>query len=421
MKKISPKKLCISIYTVIDLLLLTLFFILILPFLVDLCSILFVKKSFNLFAFATIFPLFFNYIANANQWINGAILAVCLFYIVCLFYFNIHFGKIVFNREKWLFEVSVILLFETLGTIIILIMILWSSLKMVYYLNIIKPSLVLIILTLIPGIDVFTLFYWVPMFVVKGWSVVLLGLYLIWFIVATIVIVIGTYTCITCYWLEIDVTTGKKWGTYSPIDESQEDSIDFDLEENKLIKCQTCDIGLLELKNEEQTMVVKCNNLEQCHYVVPLEEFIFKFFQQNGIRIYKWEKQCWKCQKVINIYAYFPSYQLKQVLNNFNFHFGGPGLFPTLDEYLKSNYQTISDYFSKKFNKTFVVNNCIYCNVSQGKYLTVENPYEILDDMKKNKLDEKYLDKIIDFNTCPLSESEVANCFAFLKENFLKS
>jgi len=56
------KKLHVSIYTIIDLILMSLFFILILPFLVDVSSVLFVNKSLNLFAFAKIFPVLFNYL-----------------------------------------------------------------------------------------------------------------------------------------------------------------------------------------------------------------------------------------------------------------------------------------------------------------------------------------------------------------------
>ncbi len=407
------KKLQVSIYTIIDLILVSLFFILILPFLVDVSSIIFVNKPLNLFVFAKIFPFLFNYInSNINLWINGTFLIICIFYLIFCTYFNIHFIKIIFNYDKWIIKYTTYLIIETLVSAGLLLMMFCSFLKMLHHLKSLQIPLYLIIMTCVPILDVFTTPYWIAMIFIKMGTFISLALYLIWFVVATGLL-------ITLLWIGVAglLKAKNRWG-YENLNDNQPEFIN---ETDELVKCQLCQSGVLEVKSEADTMIVKCNNQPECQYFMPLAEFIFKFFQENGIRIYQWMQSCWKCEKSTNIYGYFPSYQLKQVLRDFNFHFGGPGLFPTFDEYLKNNYQTITDYFSKKLNKTFVVNVCSYCHTSQGRYLTIESPFEILSDLKDNTLDEKYLDKVIDFNTCPLTENEVANCLAGLKENLLES
>lgn len=399
------KGLRISIYTVIDLILISLFFIFMMPFLVDVSSIIFVNKSLNLFAFAKIFPFLFNYLRpDINLWINGTFWIICVFYLIFAFYFNVHFIKIIFNHDKWILNYTMGLIIGTLVVAGILLMVTCSFLKLFYNLKSLKIPLYLIIMTCVPIFDIITSFYWIVILFDKFHTFIWITLYLIWFILAT-----GLLIALLWIGLARLFNDEKRFGFESKtINHNQPE---FGVETEALNNCQLCQNGHLEINYEAG--LVKCNNQPACFYSITLRTFLFDFFQEQGIRIYQWEKACWKCQQNINVYTYFPSYQLKQVLKDFDFHFGGPGLFPTLDQYLKNNYQTINDHFSNKFNQTFVVNNCSYCHASQGKYLVIENPYEILSDIKDNKLDEKYLDKIIDFNTCPLTENEVANCLAF--------
>lgn len=399
------KKLHVSIYTIIDLILISLFFILILPFLVDVSSVLFVNKSLNLFAFAKIFPVLFNYLnSGINLWIIGTFWIICSFYLIFWFYFNIHFIKVIFNHDKWITKYTYYLIIETLILAGLLLMMLGSSLKMLDNFKSLETPGYLIIMTLVPIFDFVTSPYWLAMLFIKMGTFIAIALYLIWFIVATILLIILLKRGIVRL-----LRNENRWG-YQEINEIV-----------PLVKCHLCQNGFLEIKHDADMMVVKCSNYSECQYFMPLTNFIFNFFQENGIKIYQWTQLCWKCEKPINVYGYFPSYQLRQVLKDFNFHFGGPGLFPTLDQYLKHNYQTVVDRYSENLNQTFVVNICTYCNISQGKYLTIENPNEIWADIKDNKLDEKYLDKVVDFSTCPLSENEVANCLTFLKENPLVS
>lgn len=401
------KKIKVPIYTIINISLLVLLFIFFLPFLIDVSSNLFVNKSLNFFAFAKLFPLVFNYLHQGiNLWIGSIFGSICFLYIVLLFYFNIHFIKVIFNRSQWAISYTIILIIGTLILAIVVLMMMCSFSKFYRNFRTANFPLYVYVAALFPGLDFVTGI----VFMTKAGPFLAMGVGLFWFSIMFII-----FIAVLAFLLRISFIFSFRKNKHLKINNNQAENVDkteFIDSSDQLSKCPLCQVGFLEIKPGNGMMIVKCNNQNQCQYVMLLSEFIFQFFQENGIKIYQWPIECWKCQKNIYVYTYLPSYQLKQVLKNFTFHFGGLGLFPTLDEYLKNNYQTISDYFNPKLNKTVVDNICIYCGVAQGKYAITINPF-IQNDVKDNNLDQKYLDRIVNFNICPLSENEVANCFTF--------
>lgn len=174
----------VSFYLFIDSVAIIFLFLLFLPLLIDTCSLLFTNKTTNLFYLAKDFPIFFNYTKNTNIWFNGLIAGACFLYLVFLIYFNVYFARLIFNMDKREESFVSYLLWITIGFTIVLLMTIWSIVNVVYYMRADNTPIILLILTLIPGVDILTLFYWIPQLLFHFWNVIYLALNLFWSILA---------------------------------------------------------------------------------------------------------------------------------------------------------------------------------------------------------------------------------------------
>lgn len=91
--------------------------------------------------------------------------------------------------------------------------------------------------------------------------------------------------------------------------------------------------------------------------------------------------------------------------------------FPPIDEYLRKNYKTINNSFSKTQNSYCTSNNCSYCNALIGNYYIVEDPHDIFNDWATGDLN-KYIVEKIPFNKFNIKEENLVGLENYFSQIF---
>lgn len=139
------------------------------------------------------------------------------------------------------------------------------------------------------------------------------------------------------------------------------------------------------------------------------EDFIEKVYQHllhNGIKIYKYQKICWKCHKKMDVYTYFLGKQLEMEMGeeyipgkdfidtNDLFDITGVGAkhMELLDAYLSTLYPQIKIAYSKEMNQSYFMNCCPHCGKHQGINFTVYRPAELAYNQNLKELEVNVVD-----------------------------
>lgn len=192
------------------------------------------------------------------------------------------------------------------------------------------------------------------------------------------------------------------------------------------VKSKLVFMGYIEFKEvngEKRIYILK--DIEFCDYedyihknATPYRaEQVYRYLKENGIYIFKYEKNCFKCQIKIPIYSYYLGKQLENELGkrykmeNFNipnrhlFDTVGIGEIEKIDEYLMQKIPTIKRSYSKMMECKYVVNTCPNCGVIQGINYTVYKPKE-LENLTYEELKKKIWEKV-DIDVIGLTEKEI--------------
>lgn len=102
------------------------------------------------------------------------------------------------------------------------------------------------------------------------------------------------------------------------------------------------------------------------------------------IKIYKWERECWKCKKKTPRVSYYFN-------AGFSYHIGE---IEKIDRFLMENYPFVKKIYSKTMEQEVIANACVYCGSLQGNWFVGE---EIMLDIIYQGLD-KFVDKILPNN-----------------------
>ena len=113
----------------------------------------------------------------------------------------------------------------------------------------------------------------------------------------------------------------------------------------------------------------------------PFKEISEELYDLKEIKIYKWERECWKCKKKTPRVSYYFS-------ASFNFRIGE---IEKIDIILMENYPFVKKIYSKTMEQEVIANTCVYCGCLQGNWFIGE---EIVSDIIYQGLD-KFLDKIL--------------------------
>lgn len=168
----------------------------------------------------------------------------------------------------------------------------------------------------------------------------------------------------------------------------------------KKVKCKKCSDGYYVIREGIYGTFAGCSNFPKCRSTETYTDFLYDFFEQNGINIYSWNRVCWKCKKEIPIYTYLLTYDLYELDSYFEMETEiGLGDFRSIDQYLTKMYPTIKEKYSRTVNSFYIANTCPHCEALQGKNYIVDDPHEIWDEYVMSRGMEKFLVK-----TIPVSE-----------------
>lgn len=165
------------------------------------------------------------------------------------------------------------------------------------------------------------------------------------------------------------------------------------------IKCKLCS-GHYVSKQGKSGAFFGCSNFPECKSTIDYNGFVSLVFAKEGISVYRWNRECWKCNRMIPVYSYYLNYTLnaysdstQAVFSNNNY---GLGYNKPLDEMIAKDIPTLKMSHSKTEDVDYIANRCEFCDAMQGRYFIVDEPEEIEDDLEERLMD-KYFYKKYDF------------------------
>lgn len=184
------------------------------------------------------------------------------------------------------------------------------------------------------------------------------------------------------------------------------------------ISCDKCN-GNYIMRTGKYSDFAGCTNYPKCKSIIKVHDYVFKYIEENGVDIYKWNKICWKCKELTCVYSYYLGYELEEFDEYFSGEFWTPGLgdLPFLDACMTRKFKTIKFRYSNTTKSGYISNGCIHCGALQGKNYVVDDPHEIMGSLIHKKDMEKYWydtimvntinDKIVDIDGCIYNKCDV--------------
>ena len=120
-----------------------------------------------------------------------------------------------------------------------------------------------------------------------------------------------------------------------------------------------------------------CQNCQKKLFAGPYEKVVEKLSSLKEIPIYKWFKECWKCQKETPLVTYdFEGFFS-------TFHIGD---IEKLDRVLMQKYSFVKKTFSKTMGCEVIANTCVHCGSLQGNWYVMEDLLEMPNNKNMNEL-----------------------------------
>ena len=158
----------------------------------------------------------------------------------------------------------------------------------------------------------------------------------------------------------------------------------------EFVNCQKCD-GHYVWRCGTYGYFGGCSNFPKCRSTIKASELILNFIKLNGLNLFAWDKECWKCNNQTKVYSYFLFYELEELHPMFRCC-GGMGLgdIGAFDNIVMQKYPTIKNQFSHTTKSNCIANSCQKCGALQGYYHVVTDPHEIWNDLAHNHTMDKY-------------------------------
>lgn len=148
------------------------------------------------------------------------------------------------------------------------------------------------------------------------------------------------------------------------------------------VNCKTCSGGYYIIRDSKFGLFGGCSSYPDCKSTIQLYDLVFKFFVSEGINIYQWKRECFKCKKATNVYSYFLFYELQNLDESFNNSHGlGLGDVKWIDKQLENVIPSVKERFSLQRGYGYIGNTCSHCGVLQGKNYVVDDPHEIMSEL----------------------------------------
>ena len=157
------------------------------------------------------------------------------------------------------------------------------------------------------------------------------------------------------------------------------------------ILCPKCD-GYFILKDGKFGTFAGCSNFPKCKETKKIYQLVLDYIKNNGINIYKWEKNCWKCKQNTSVFSYFLTYELQFIDEYFNMAFGTIGLGDIfyVDKLLSEHIPTIKRMYSNTTKSYSIANTCEHCGALQGRNFVVDDPHEIMNELFSRGMNKYY-------------------------------
>ena len=172
------------------------------------------------------------------------------------------------------------------------------------------------------------------------------------------------------------------------------------------IKCGSCS-GFYRLRDGKYGIFAGCSNYPDCKSTLSLPDIVLKYIEYYGLKIYRWEKVCYKCGKKIPVYSYYLDYDLADFDEIFSMRGPTVGLgdLSYIDESLSNEIPNIQMRYSKTTNSKYMANTCEHCGAIQGRNYVVDDPHEIIGELWHNRDMEKFLFKKLEIkDVTPLKD-----------------
>lgn len=153
------------------------------------------------------------------------------------------------------------------------------------------------------------------------------------------------------------------------------------------IPCNMCNGGYV-LHIGKYGAFARCYNFPKCKSILKLPDFVLKYIDLYGIRIYRWNKKCYKCGNITPVYSYYLNYELERFDDTIFAEFKEIGLgdIKYVDKILSSKIPTIEMCYSYTTNSQYMANICEHCSALQGRNYVVDDPHEIIEELWFQKI-----------------------------------
>ncbi len=166
-----------------------------------------------------------------------------------------------------------------------------------------------------------------------------------------------------------------------------------------LIRCDKCD-GYYKIREGKYGIFAGCSCYPECKSTLSLPDLVLKYIQLYGLKIYCWDKQCYKCGETTPVYSYYLDYDLADLDEIFSI--GGPavglGDLSYVDEWLSSQISTIQMRYSNTTRSKYMANTCRRCGALQGRNYVVDDPHEIIGELWHGRGMDKFLFTRLELN-----------------------
>ena len=163
-----------------------------------------------------------------------------------------------------------------------------------------------------------------------------------------------------------------------------------------VLSCKKCS-GNYILRDSKYGLFFGCSNFPKCKSTANFTDILYDYFSKSGIKIYRWEKECWKCAQKTDVYSYYMHYELG-FIDEYLEATGciGLGDIKILDRIIMDRIPTIKSIYSKTMNRRYIANTCSHCEALQGYNSVIVDPHEIFTELTYHHSMDKYLYEIID-------------------------
>lgn len=186
------------------------------------------------------------------------------------------------------------------------------------------------------------------------------------------------------------------------------------------LNCKECN-GKYILRDGKYGLFYGCSNYPKCHSTRSIADLTYSILLENGLAIYEFEIECWKCHKTIKIISYFPYFDFCSIDSNLikidQLSIIRLSVLDGIDKILEDDYSHVKKVYSKKAGFSYVANTCQHCGALQGSTMTLQNVFEKLNEAFKTKSVKQFITKRIVINQNVLSKVEWEEIIKQIKDN----